>query len=345
MAIKRMCPNAVHFREFQHDPVTGHRYHGTCGETSLATAMVCATPEIETTQQAIDLMMSMTREMMALGWADKPEGNTTTGHLYVEAAKRGFTVAKPFYRWTDPIPSATLHPLLLQYAGIKPIVLMITHAGEGLIAVDGSHAEAGVNGHFICVVGLADEGYVTMDGDNNRIESELPIYSWAAIEKAHVTGFLMLEPKEGATSVAVPNGWTDKDGVITAPNKIPVVRGIADYIRKNTWDAEDYPLEPEQSVASVELSNPTLGAGVRQIFRKRQMSYTKARGVFETWTGQELLAVEQQLAAAQARIAELTAAQPQPAPATDPAPAPLTNQQQQDLAAMAALRVALSTHA
>jgi hypothetical protein len=342
MAIKRMCPNAVHFREFQNDPVTGHRYHGTCGETSLATAMACATPEIETTQQAIDLMMSMTREMMALGWADKPEGNTTTGHLYVEAAKRGFTVAKPFYRWTDPIPSATLHPLLLQYAGIKPIVLMITHAGEGLIAVDGSHAEAGVNGHFICVVGLADEGYVTMDGDNNVIADHLVIYPWSAIEKAHVTGFLMLEPKQGGSNVAVPKSWKDENGVITAPNSVSVVRGFAAYIRKNAWQEDDYPLEAEHAVEQVEVGNPALGAGIVQTFRKRQLSYTTKLDVFETWTGHELLTVKQLLAAAQARIKELEAA---PAPAPAPQDAPLTDEQKHDLAAMAALREALKVTA
>ena len=114
MADTRTCPNAVHFSEFQNDPQTGHHYTATCGQTALAAAMVCATPPIETTQDAINLMTSMTREMMAKGWADSPNGNTTTVHLHDEAMLRGFTIADPYIAWQDPIPDVTLHNLLLK---------------------------------------------------------------------------------------------------------------------------------------------------------------------------------------------------------------------------------------
>ena len=334
-----MCPNALHFREFQNDPVTGWRYHGTCGETALATALVCATPQIESTQEAINLMMAMTREMMAKNWADKPNGNSRTQTLMWEAKARGFTVASPYDQWEDPIPSAKLHPWLLQYAGVMPIVLMVTHAGEGLTAVDGSHAERGVQGHFICVVGIADEGYVVNDGDNNVIADHLVIYPWSAIEKAHVTGFLMIELMQGAQKVAVPASWKDLNGVITAPNDIQVVRGFADYIRKNAWEDDDWPLEAERGVSSVELGNPQLGAGVIQLFRKRQMTWTQDKGAFETWTGQELQATQQALATAQAQakallqqIADLQAK------------AALSPQQQADLLVMTSLRAALKAN-
>jgi cell division protein FtsB len=324
MAIKKLLRNAQHFREFQNDEVTGHRYHATCGETALATALVCASEPTESLAQTISLMESMTREMMGLHWADSPEGATTTSHLHDEAIRRGFTVASPYDAWEDPIPSSKLHPWLLQFAGEQPVVLMITNAGPALNAIDGSHDERGVQGHFICVVGLADEGYVCNDGDNDVITDHLVIYPWAAIEAAHVTGFLMIE-MQGAQPVPVPANWKDANGVLTAPNGITVVKGFADYIRKNAWAEEDYPLEEEQAVASVEpLGNPAIGAGSRQIFRESMLGWTSATGSYKAWIGQELLA-------AYKKIADLEAA-----PAGDPAALDALKQQIADLTAQLA---------
>ena len=47
MPIRKLLPNAQHFAEFYGN------FHGTCGETALATALVCATPHIESKQDAI----------------------------------------------------------------------------------------------------------------------------------------------------------------------------------------------------------------------------------------------------------------------------------------------------
>lgn len=192
MAETRTLPNAVHFREFQNDPVTGHHYTATCGQTALAAAMICASPPLETTQQAIDLMTSMTREMMAKGWADSPNGNTTTKHLHDEAVVRGFTIAQPYIEWQDPINDVFLHQQLLAFAGFKPMTLMFTN-GQALVAVDGSHTEVGLHGHFITVVGIEPRGYVCMDGDNNNIDTQLAVYPWSVIPAAHPTGLLILE--------------------------------------------------------------------------------------------------------------------------------------------------------
>lgn len=194
MADTRTCPNAVHFSEFQNDPVTGHHYTATCGQTALAGVMVAATPPIESTQDAINLMTGMAREMMAKGWADSPNGATTTRHLHDEALARGFTIASPYIEWQDPIPDTTLHPLMLQYAGVKPFLLMLTN-GQALKAVDGSHTEAGLHGHFIAVLGIEPRGYVCLDGDNSAIGDHLPVYPWSVIPASRPTGFLMLEPQ------------------------------------------------------------------------------------------------------------------------------------------------------
>jgi hypothetical protein len=198
MAETRTLPNAVHFREFVDDPVTGHHYTATCGQTALASAMIAATPPLETTQQAVDLMAQMTREMMAKGWADSPNGNTTTKHLHDEAVARGFTIAQPYVEWQDTVNDVYLHNQLLAFAGFKPIVIMFTNA-QALIAVDGSHTEAGLHGHFICVVGIEPRGYVCMDGDNSNIANQLAVYPWSVFPAAHPTGLLMLEMQTAAS--------------------------------------------------------------------------------------------------------------------------------------------------
>lgn len=198
MATTRMLPNAVHFREFQNDPVTGHHYTGTCGETALATAMVCASPPIESTQQAIDLMMAMTREMMGLGWAGKPNGETTTAHLHDEAIRRGFSIeASSYISYQEPLDLNALHTLLLAEAGVRPIVLEVARAGN-LNSYNGGNDEPGVQYHFICVVGIDPDGYWCNDGDNSAITQHLVLYPWSELEQARPCGVLVLNMQEAS---------------------------------------------------------------------------------------------------------------------------------------------------
>lgn len=305
MAIIRLLPNAPHFREFQNDPVTGHHYTNTCGETMLAELMVLATPKIESTADAINLMTSLTREMMALHWADSPNGATTTGHLHDEALRRKFTVMSPYVGWEDPIPFDTLHGWLRQYSGINPIGLMVTN-GQALRAIDGSHDEVGLHGHFIAIVGIADEGYIAEDGDNSAISDHLVIYPWSVIEAAHPTGFIMLEPQTPENqTLGVPQGWTDDGTTLVAPNKVQVVKGFRQYILTHAWDKDDYPLQPEFASSSIEPGNASIGAGSRQDFRMSSLGWTTAKGVYKIWVGQDIIALrpaQAQLATANAKL-------------------------------------------
>lgn len=116
----------------------------------------------------------------------------------------------------------------------------------------------------------------------------------------------------------VPNGWHDDGSVLTAPNGKTCVRGIRAAVLAEAHDPTDVPIDEETSVPVVEYGNTSLGAGVVQFFEKSgQISWTKARGTFRTWNGQEENALRTIL---QNTLAALEQAQSAPAPA----PAPVT---------------------
>lgn len=316
----RLLPNALHFSEFQGG------YHGTCGETALATALVCATPQIETTADAIALLLSTTRELIGLGWASA-SGSTTTQHLHDEAIRRGFT-PDTFIGFEQPLPSAPLHSLLLSTAGVKPIIIEIAQGGN----LPGD--ERGLQYHFICIVGITDAGYICNDGDNPASSAQLVTYSWSQIEAAVPCGLLVIDLQpgntQGATPMSVPAGWSDngKD-TLHDPSGIPVIGAMRDYVLSHSWDPADTPMGPEQEVEQVEMGNAALAhKGVVQFFKMSgQLSWDgsfNGGAAWRTWSGQEENALRGNLAAASAQIntlrQQLQAQQAAPAPApVDPA--------------------------
>lgn len=110
------------------------------------------------------------------------------------------------------------------------------------------------------------------------------------------------------STVGVPPGWSDDGTTLTAPNNIAVTGPFRAYVLANNWDSGNLPLENEQSVGNLEMSNPALGAGVRQTFRWARLERTATRSPFVAWLGQELLYVEQKLQQARTAFGEITTA-------------------------------------
>lgn len=103
----------------------------------------------------------------------------------------------------------------------------------------------------------------------------------------------------------VPQGWHDDGTTLTAPNNVPVKLGFRQYVLAHNWDANNYPLAPEEGIPQLEVSNPGLGGGTWQPFRWTVLEWSPQRGVAEMWTGQELLAVRNQVATLQNQIKTL----------------------------------------
>jgi N-acetyl-anhydromuramyl-L-alanine amidase AmpD len=98
-----------------------------------------------------------------------------------------------------------------------------------------------------------------------------------------------------ASMGGIPNNWHDDGQTLTAPNGVKVVHGFRDYILSHVWDANNYPLQTEEGRTPLEISNPGLGGGTRQVFRLCTLEWTTDRGVFVAYVGAELLAVEEEL--------------------------------------------------
>ena len=101
---------------------------------------------------------------------------------------------------------------------------------------------------------------------------------------AQVNGMIALEKVEGTTigNDNGPTGWKDDGKTLIAPNGIPVVHGFRDYVLAHIWDANNFPLAPEQVISSgsIEPGNAAIGPGSRQDFRLSSLGWTTTRNVY-----------------------------------------------------------------
>ena len=65
----------------------------------------------------------------------------------------------------------------------------------------------------------------------------------------------------------LPGNPANFAGILSAPNGIPVVRGMRAYVLSHTWAADNTPLAAEYLTSQIELANVSSGKGSRQDFR------------------------------------------------------------------------------
>lgn len=153
-------------------------------------------------------------------------------------------------------------------------------------------------------------------------------------------GQLWIFAKE-TPAMAVPTGWTDINGVITAPNGKTVLMGEADYIRTHPWEADNVPLdESELYLSSVLYQDGRWGFGARRIYSRCLLVYPvnptvpgiQPKTVYRIDTlGGELLGAEALIRHLQQQNSELT----QQVTTLNSQLASLTQDEQKDEAALA----------
>jgi hypothetical protein len=277
-------------------------------------------------------------------------GGATLAHIYWHLTGSAHKL-DPNKAWvvkfvdTDKISLDALHE------AIKEAMLagqtVITYLGRALAL---PYNEKGVYGHFIALGGLdSDLGYLVGNGDDiNALGGKgiIPCrwYGWNQLAAAEINGMIAIEKVSTSVTTTVssnvPTGWKDDGKTLVAPNGVPVVMGFREYVLARNWDANNWPLAGEQVIrsGSIEPGNASIGPGSRQDFRLTSLGWTESRTVYVIYVGQDIRALEQQLAAANAHVAQL---EQQLANAPAPVPAPADPKATEALAALVELAKAI----
>lgn len=97
-------------------------------------------------------------------------------------------------------------------------------------------------------------------------------------------------PKPTPVTPGTPLGWHDDGKTLTAPNGFKVVAGFRNFILgQKDWDHNDMPLQNEENVPGLEISNVSLGPGSQQVFLYSLLGWTKEKGVMREYIGKEYL--------------------------------------------------------
>jgi hypothetical protein len=260
-------------------------------------------------------------------------GGATLDHIYWHLTGSAHKLDASKARVARYIPVDTIPIGDLRTAMIAALVkgqTVIVYLGNAQAL---TYNERGVYGHFIALGGIdSDQGYLVGNGDDvNALGGKgiIPTrwYGWNMLAAAQINGMIALEKVE-ATNMGVPSGWKDDGKTLVAPNGVPVVRGFRLHVL-NGWDAYNWPMKPEVYLAQIEPGNVAMGRGSRQDFRLSSLGCQQHAdgswgGVYHIYVGQDILALETQLAAAQEHVSALEEQvkqlqnQPAPVPVVTP---------------------------
>jgi hypothetical protein len=295
--------------------------HASCGPNAAAMAEGWA-------DQSKLGTLDVYHRMRAEGRCDANGASRLTG-LVADAKSAGYRVDELGFR--QPMPEAEWRAFFDKHVGRQAIVFE-TGNGQALRdALTGKEENArNLHYHFVMVAGWhpggvshhpqakgrnLPPGWWCADGDNFVQGNVLEFYPKNVLRAAQPVGAFAVYPRAkvlldggnegGHVANAIPAGWRDDGAMLTAPNSVVVIKGFREWVLAHDWDATDWPLAPERALDSVESGNPSIGAGTRQDFRMTSLGWTVSRGVYRIWTGQELAALQDQLARAQAQVAAL----------------------------------------
>ena len=141
-----------------------------------------------------------------------------------------------------------------------------------------------------------------------------------ATNAAGTTGAASAARATGATQSdppGTPTGWHDDGQSLIAPNGEKANLGFRWYILNHPWQADNWPLEPEQYADPLDVTSPSLGAGTVQYFRQSILAWRENTGdILELWPGAIALAWQGTAGAYERRHPTTSAAPAAAAPGT-----------------------------
>jgi hypothetical protein len=303
----RLLPVAAAISEFQ-------GFNGDCGQAATLAALHVLKGDALTGGELDSIVRAQIGAHLASANGSEP-ASAIVDYLNGLGGLDVFSVpyAEPFtFDW---------HTYLLNNAGTFPIILEVATSGAGFGSLGD---ESGVHYHFICVLGIQDTGYMVADGDNVAAKSgQLVTYSYAQIRDATPCALIGVKVKLVAPTTHVPAGWHDDGTTLTAPNGQTMGHAFRDAV---VLDAQ---WAPTRVPTSGEYSDGA--GGTYQNLTDARLHWDAKDGVTivalppapptpepptpvpaqapDQAVGTDLASVQQQLAALQAAIAQLVAAQ------------------------------------
>jgi hypothetical protein len=189
--------------------------NGDCIETAMAAAIAAAHGESMTPAELADIVKSMQAEHLAA-----TNGATTINACATWLKEHGEHVlvavgyAEPFH--------GDWHALLLEHAGVHPIVLNVANAQALHDAQTNAWDEHGVKYHGIAVLDKGQDGYSCVDGDNPQANQRFQVYTYQTLIAAKPCGMVVIDvlhpapvpaPKPEPKPTPAPSAPTPSDEV------------------------------------------------------------------------------------------------------------------------------------
>lgn len=304
MSTSLILPYAGHISEFVTDD-QGKHWNGTCTQTALEVCIAIVEKRVPTQAH----MVQITRDMIAKGTC-AADGAATLWAVAKAARDLGHGVALE-WDYQEPL-QGDWHKVLLDNAGLRPILLQVANGRALVDAETGSRDESGLHYHAIAICGKQGDGYVVADGDNPQVAARFQIYDYATLASAVPCGLLVLDMPAPVVvpppAPVLPAGWSDDGTTLRAPNGHVVVRGFRAYCLANlaVMRLLALPIEDEQAVADVG-DDGVWGGGTRQLFQVGGLIWVQRTGaIFPLWAGMLWARDAARLKDSQAQISQLT---------------------------------------
>jgi len=218
---------------------------------------------------------------------------------------------------TDSTTEAFWHPYIQEYGNLNECTISIEHCDPSP-RNDTPLTAAQKQASFALVAHLCQKYDIAAD----HIKPHKSICA-TACPGTYPMDELISYVQNGGSTMPIPNGWKDVNGVLIAPNNVPVHDGFRSAIENDpNFNPANWPNEAEYNANPVQYHVADSGNGDRQTYRDTVYWYTRKYGVVvEQYPGLELGATYKRIAAQDAEIAALKA---QLAQAQQPAPVDTT---------------------
>lgn len=271
--------------EFARDSA-GKVYNDCCGPDAETIALAAGGK----VALSADTMHAIRQRDIDHGWF-KPGGGNTIQNIYDDLKQLAGCRVVYFMPYAEPFDLISAQSILNANVGRYPVIIELG------LATNLPFNESNVHYHFVCLLKkLGTDTFLMANGDDiealkGMVNPPLRVVTFDQLKAAHLCALIVPDLPLGVSNMGVPSGWHDDGTTLIAPNGVPVIGGIRDFVLNGSWEANNEPLCPEHPQHPMELGNAGIPDGKQQEFNANvvEWSATYNNGVpFVMWSGREL---------------------------------------------------------